>query len=160
MPKETEPSFLPEKYRFLKKKAEVDLLYVDEDLQEIAVLVQDAGECVALANEIRDAAKRDLELVEAEEAARLRGIPTANGKPPSEYALPSMIPLCQTVQDAINALGEARLDASLWATVVNALMTKSSAIRTAADLITCGFLTTDYLKNNHRKAIRNVQVEQ
>jgi hypothetical protein len=149
-----EPSFRTERFRFLKSKAQLDLMRIDEALEEIAVLVQDAGECVAFANEIRDAAKNDLAIAEAEEAAILRGTQLSNGKYPSEYALPSLLPLSDKVKEAMELLSKARLDAALWATVANALMTKSTAIRTTADLISSGFLTNDFVRARRRKEIR------
>lgn len=154
---DVEPDFRKERYFFLKSKARLDLLNVDEALEEIPFLIQDAGECAALANEIKDTAKSELSLAEAEEAERLRGI-QINGKYPAEQAILSKIPLCTQVQQKQSQLSQARLDASLWATVVNSLMTKSSAIRTAADLINSGYLTTDYIYKKRRKEIREVQV--
>jgi hypothetical protein len=151
-----EPDFRRERFRFLKNKVQLDLLSVDEALEEIAVLVQDAGECVALANEIRDTAKNELAIAEAEEADRLRQTTTIKGKPPSDYAIPSMLHLCDSVKKATEAYSGARLDAALWATIVNGLMTKSSAIRTAADLISSGYLTTNYLREQRRAQIRGV----
>jgi hypothetical protein len=151
-----EPDFRRERFRFLKNKIQLDLLSVDEALEEIATLVQDAGECVALANEIRDAAKNELAVAEAEEADRLRQTTTIKGKPPSDYAIPSMLHLCESVRKASQVYSDARLDAALWATIVNGLMTKSSAIRTAADLISSGYLTTNHIYSKRRQEIRDV----
>lgn len=156
LPEDEVPSFRKERFNFLKSKIRLDLLCVDEALEEIAVLVQDAGECCALANEIRDAAKSDLALAEAEESDRLRKMTSQSGKSPSEQAILSQLPLAWRVKQAIKEYSDARLDAAFWSTMVNALMTKSSAIRTAADLITSGYLTTSFILDKRRQDIRRV----
>lgn len=158
MPTEPVPTFESDRYLWLKQRRRLDLLAMDQELEEIGVLVQDAAELSALANEIREAAKNDLEVVEAQESSILRAIKLDNGKFPSDYALPKMLPLSEKVQKAEQELSEARLNAALWATLVNALMTKSSAIRTAADLITAGYLQSSSIVNRRRKEIRDVSL--
>lgn len=155
--KETHPSFRPEKYLWLKRQVSLDMMRIDEELMEIPVLIQEAGENVALAMEIREAAKSDLEVEAAKQAANLRNIKLESGKPPSETAVDKMVPLTPEYEQKLTILSQARLDAGLWQSIMEALRTKSSAIRTVADLVAAGWLSRDHIIQNRRREIRNAQ---
>ena len=154
---ESVPGFRSEKYQWLRKQVALDLSDMDEEVMRIPVLLQEAGECVALANENRETAKDELELVKAQIAEYLRGEPYKE-KQRSESMIDSQIPTYQNYKDAQAKLSEARRDSALWITVMEALRTKSMQIRVAADLLNSGFLTADHIMNKRRRAIREVQV--
>lgn len=149
-----EPTFETERYRRLKQKSRLDLMDIDSELEELSFLVQEASEYAAKANEIREQAKDNLEISEAEIADALRQEPQANGKPPSESMVESKIPLSNVYIIKKAELSRARLDAALWQSQVDALRTKSSSIRAAADLITSGYMTTNYITDKRRKELR------
>lgn len=149
-----EPTFERERYRRLRLKSKLDLMRVDEELEEMSFLVQEASEYAAKANEVREQAKTALEIGKATIADSLRAEPQASGKPPSESMVESRIPLSNVYLIKQAELSQARLDASLWQSQVDALRTKSSSIRAAADLITSGYMTTNFIQDKRRMEIR------
>jgi len=157
MSKDVAPSFLTDRYTFLKSQLPLDLLSLDEALERMPVLIQDAGECLAQANEIRDSSKENMNLVSAQVQGELRGQLLPGGKERSETRIYSEAPTHQDFIKAQNAYQEARLDAALWETIFNGLQTKSYSLRVAADAISAGFLTTNFLVDKRREEIRKVQ---
>jgi len=152
-----EPTFRTERYIWLKAKVKIDLLSIDEELEEIPTLIQETGECVSIAMELRELAKEDLEVARAIAATRLRLVPKADGKSRSEAQIESEIPADKGYQDQLGTVSIARLDAALWQTLMEAFRSKSSVIRTTADLITAGYLTSDYIMSKRRAEIRRVK---
>jgi len=147
------PSFQSEKYVWLRAHCSLDLMEMDEAVMQMGVLIQEAGEYCALANERRESAKDELEQVKAQVAEYLRG-QEYKGKQRSESMIESQLP---TYPDCVNSqlkLSAARRDAALWASVVEALRAKSMQIRVAADLINSGFLTQDHIISRRRKQVR------
>lgn len=155
---EVVPTYKPDIYNWLRRRLPLDLLGISEDVQEIASLIQKAGELSAMANEIREATKEDLERTVAQEAEKLRITPTPKGKDRSESMITSQVPLSNLVAQKKKDLGEARLDAALWASLVDGLRSKSAMIRVTADLINSGYITTSSILEKRRKDIRNAQV--
>jgi hypothetical protein len=147
------PTFKPEKYIWLRQRVRLDLLYIDEDIQELPVLLQECGEITAAALEKRESTKADLQKVEAVVADSLRGIETA-GKMRSETAIASMTPLDPEFQSIQAELSTARLDASLWTNLMDTLRSKSSLVRVAADLIQASFISTSYYTDKRKKDMR------
>jgi hypothetical protein len=148
-----EPTFEPEKYRWLRQRVRLDLLYIDEDIQELPVLLQEAGEITATALEKREATKTDLSLQEAVVADRLRN-PDDKGKVKSETAIASMVPLDPDYKKIQAELSIARLDASLWQNMMETLRSKSTLVRASADLIQAGFISTTYYVDKRKKDMR------
>src|SRR5271157_4364096 len=93
------PSFRPEKYRWLRAQISLDLMEMDEAVMQKSVLIQEAGECCALANEIRESAKDELEQMKAQVAEYLRG-QEYKGKQRSESMIDSQLP---TYPQCVNA---------------------------------------------------------
>jgi hypothetical protein len=151
-------TFKPEKYLWLRSRLQLDLMDVDTQVMELPVFIQEAGEIVAQANELREAAKDDLERTKAGVAQTLRQELEPNGKVKSESKIESQIPLQADYIAKLEQLSIARLDAALWASIVDALRAKSMAVRVAADLLNSGFLTPDYIRNKRRREIREVKV--
>lgn len=152
----TVPTFRPEKYLWLKGKTQIDMLDLDNELMEIPVLLQEASENVAIAIEIRETSKNDLDIQAARCADKIRKTPLESGKAPSETAVDKIVPLEEAYQQKLSLLSSARLDAGLWQSITEALRTKSSALRTIADLVSAGWLTTDHVIKNRRRDMRNV----
>jgi len=160
VPKDTDilgPSFRADRYSWFQAKLGVDLMQIDEDIIQLPALIQDAGECAAIANEIREKAKEDFEHAKASIAQSLRE--HTQGKKPSETMIESQLPLFELYKNKLTSLSQSRLDSALWATMVEALRSKSAMIRVSADLLNSGLLTTDYIRNKRRSEIRNVEVK-
>lgn len=150
------PNFNSEKYIWLRNHLELDLLNIDDELVKISVLVQEASENTALAIEIRESAKEDLERVSAELSAYLR-LPDDKGKVKSETQISSLIPMEEGYKQALLSLSEARLDAGLWMGITDAFRTKSSAIRVTTDLIVAGYLTSNSIVDKRHREMRHVK---
>jgi hypothetical protein len=150
------PSLHPDRYRILRQRTQLDLMRLDEELSEMSVVLHEAGELAVLAAELSDRKKADLEITSAMIAAELRGNVGDSGKAPSETRIASEIPQHPDYVTALDVYGQAKLDAALWRNLQDALRTKSSSIRAAADLIAAGYLTADHITNQRRKEIRGV----
>lgn len=147
------PKLGEKRYIALKMKLPLDLMLVDEELSEISVYIQEAGEFCATANETRDAAKQFVDQVEAEVSDKMRRTPDENGKTPSEANIKARLPLAVALQDAQQVLNQAELEANLWRNLQDALRTKSHSIRAAADLVQAGFITQDYIRSKRREEV-------
>lgn len=150
-----EPEFRKEKYVFLKGRTRIDLDNIDDAVSEMGELIRECGESVALAIEIREALKLEADQMRAMAAETLRRTVGANGKQLSESAIESKIPLDEVYNQKLVEYGEARKDAALWTSLMEALRTKSSNLRVAADLIYAGYITSDYIRNKYRQQIRD-----
>ena len=148
-----EPKFQDQKYRFLRTQLTTDLLNIDEEVSRIAVVIGDAGECAALATEIFETAKVNLEEVEARVAYDLRETPF-NGKQRSETQVKAEIPLDDRTKKAQSELSEARLDCNLWKSLVDALRKKADALDNVGYLVHAGYLTHDFIRSRGRETLR------
>lgn len=154
------PSFKKEQFIWFKARRELDLLRVDEDLMELPSLVQEAGECCAIANEFRDQAKEEFEVVKANLAQQLRDLPLNGGKVRSETMVESQLRLYEPYTAAQQKYQQARLDSALWATMIESMRIKSHSCRVVADLLNSGFLTVDYVRQRRRRDIRGVKANE
>jgi hypothetical protein len=145
---ELEPVYAVEKYRWLKQQRQLELLDLETEVMRMPVLLQECGELTAIAIEIRESAKDEVEKVKAKVGADLR-----DGNR-SETAIDKMIPLDPRYTEAQAVLSETRLDASLWQSLMESLRTKSSGMRVAADLIGVGFITQASIMQKRRREIR------
>ena len=151
-----EPKFMTARYRELKVKCYVDILLIDEELQQVPVLVQDAGEFAALAIEIRDTAKDALDLSRASLSNGVRIQSSGMTKAPSDQRVEDEVLTQDPYQRALAEYQQARLDARLWQNLANSLDKKSFALNMVGQLIISGFLTRDNITNKRRKEIRGV----
>jgi hypothetical protein len=147
------PKLGEKRYLALKAKLPLDLLAVDEELSEIAVYIQEAGEFCAQAIEERDAAATWVDRVEAEVADKLRKTPDENGKVPSEANIKARLALQPELQEAQFIAGQAKLGAALWLSMQDSLKTKSYSINTAAELVKAGYMTRDHILDKRRSEI-------
>lgn len=156
MDEDIKPTFRTSKYEWLRSHAQLDLMDMDEQVMQMPVLLQEAGECTALANEIRERAKDTLKHTAASLAHALRE-DKSNGKR-SESTIEASVPIYPEYINKLTELSTARLDASLWEALTDALRSKSMAIRVAADMLTSGWITADYIRNKRRREIREAPI--
>jgi len=154
---ENAPQFEREKYLWLKSQLQIDFLEMDEEFKKIPFLVQEAAEYAALAAEQRDTCKELRDEVIAMEAAKLRAT-NVNGKTPSEAAIDKEVILQPKVIEKLTAYAECRLDAALWSTIVDGFRSKDYALRSGAQLMQMGFITTESLLTKRREEMRRVKV--
>jgi hypothetical protein len=152
-----EPKLNAERYRWIKQQLGTDLLNLDEEVSRIGQLVQDVGENAALANELRDAAKENLEVVSAREISILRNDVKPGDKAKTDTKVWEEVRLVPAHAEAQALLGDARLDSALWKSLENAVDRKSYSLQSAVSLITAGYLTMDTILAKRRKDIRNVR---
>lgn len=152
-----EPEFRKDKFTFLKARTRIDLDNIDDAVSEMPELIRECGECVSLAIEIREALKLEVDQTRAMAAETLRSSTGANGKPLSESAIESKVPLDKEYNSKLLEFAEARRDAALWTSLMEALRTKSANLRAAADLICSGYITQDYIKTKYRQQIRDAK---
>jgi hypothetical protein len=155
-----EPVYERERYIRLRSRTRVDLLRIDEDISEMSFLIQEAGECACAAVDAKDAVKDEVEKIRAVVASELRSQPVEYGegktKERSEERVKAEVPLDSRVQEIQELYGKAKLDAGLWMNLVDSLRSKDSSLRTAAEYIKSGFLTTNYILDKRRDEL-NVQ---
>lgn len=147
------PVLYPDRYRILKHRTILDLMRLDEELSEMSVLLHEAGEIAVAAAEAADRAKADLEVACSSLASEMRNVPDG-AKAPSEARIASEVLTQEDYLRAQELLSRARLDAALWRNLQDALRTKSSSIRAAADLIAAGYLTADHITSKRRAELR------
>ena len=148
-----EPKFQTQRYQFLRTQLVTDLLNIDEEVSRIAVNVGDAGECAAVATEVFESAKVALEEVESRVAYELRETPF-NGKQRSEAQVKTEVPIDERTKKAQLDLSEARLDAGLWKSLVDALRKKADALDNVGYLVHAGYLTHDFIRARGRESLR------
>ena len=153
------PTFMEDRYSWIRSRIPLDLLTLDEALEELPSLIQEAGELTSAAIEIREVARQELSLIESQIAERLRNS-TSGSRPASETTIQSKIPLDSEYQEAQKSLGTSRLDAALWGNLVESLRKKDSSIRTSSELMISGWISKDFVLERRRREIRNVKVQQ
>ena len=139
----------------LRNKLGIDLLNLDQELMEMPVLVQDAAEQAALANDEERAARHNFDLVQSEAARKLRSIPEGSDKkPPSEEKLKSLLPLEEDVANARIAYDAAQTTSAVANALVSSLREKARMLQKISDLIIAGYITKNFAVDNSRQAIR------
>jgi hypothetical protein len=145
-----------EVYERLRVRLDVDKLRLTEELMELPQWQVDAGEATAEATRTRDEAKDLVDYTKAEAAANIREEDAnAGGKPRSEKQIESEVLLDRDVREALSLLRQADYDVSLWRAVHDGFRTKSSSIRTIADLIQAGYTTPSAIFEERRETLRN-----
>jgi len=148
------PKLLQEKYDWLKRYLKTDMLCLDEELERMPVLMQEASEASAVVNEINDAEKERRSIIYAQACARLRDSAPAGSKAPSEAQVASAAQLDPEYLAQLEIHQNARLDAALWTAMVDSMRTKAYSLQTAGGLINSGFITKDYIRDRRREEIR------
>jgi hypothetical protein len=148
------PRHKPDKYTWLKQYTPIDLLTIDEQITQMPVLIQECGECTSQAIEIREMAKSDLERIGAIVSNQLRSQLDGKGNPPSEQKIGSKLPAEAEYIEALASLSEARLDAGLWTSLMEALRVKSSSLKVSADLMVSGYITQSSILARRRSDLR------
>jgi hypothetical protein len=148
------PTLYPDKYNWLKSKLEIDFLNIDEEIEQVQVLLQEACECAAIANEIRDTDKEQKEVVFARECAAARARLDTGGKSPTDARVGNEALLSEVYQEQCARFRQSRADAALWATVVTGLSTKSYSLGNAEGLIKSGYINQETISARRRERIR------
>ena len=149
-----EPAFEPKQYEFLRGKVKLDLLCIEDELMEMPVLIQQCGELTAQAIDGVTVSKDNYNAVRATLSHKLRIEPLPSGKTRSEAQIDSEIDGLKEMKETSDDLSSAKLDAGLWQALMESLQTKAASIRTAAELIKAGFISTDYILNKRRTELR------
>ena len=144
-------------YVNLRMKLSIDLARLDESLIIMPMLQMEIAEKTAAAAKARDEAKALVEVVTADTAAKIRNTPGVT-KVPSEATIKSEIPLYQEVQDAETSLREVEHDYSLWRGLADSMQQKSKSIAIIADLIKCGYMTGNTIREDRKQILQNERV--
>lgn len=142
-------------YDQLRNQLQVDIMEIDRDLAEIPQIVMAAAEQTAAAISVRDMAKFEVDVAKAEAAAFLRV--AKDGKQPSETQVQSEVPKARAVKRAVQVYEDAKLESARWMALTEGLRTKSSALKTIAELIVAGYLTRDAVYQERRRAMQNAR---
>jgi len=131
------------RFNRLKARLAVDTLQLTEELMQLPSLQQEAAELAAEAQRTRDEVHDIAKQVEAEIKAQKRlatpGI--------SEARLTSEVLLVKEVTESQEAANQADYELAMWKTLADGMRTKSSSIRTIADLIAAGYTSPDTVRN-------------
>ena len=111
---------------------------------QLPSLQQEAAELAAEAQRIRDEVHDLAKQVEAEIKAQKR-IATPGI---SEARLASEVLLVKEVIESHDAANQADYELALWKTVADGMRTKSTSIRTIADLIAAGYTSPDTVRRD------------
>lgn len=143
-----------ERYEHLRRQLAVDPLRLTEELVELPPLQQEAGEHAADATRDRDECKDAVEVAKAIAAADLRAYDAEhNLKQRSETQIDKEIMLDSNVIEALTSLREAEHAMALWRSVSDGVRTKTTSIRTIADLVQAGYTTPSSLYDKRRDEI-------
>lgn len=153
------PAFRAAEFVWIKRRLGIDMLAIDEEIIELPNLIQQAGEYTAEAANAQEMAENELKSVMALVAEQLRAKKNIHGKNRSETQIGTELPASPEVKEHQDIVAKARLDAKLWSILMESLRKKDSGIRTIADLLNSGFLTTATIMEKRRKEIRQVKVE-
>lgn len=131
------------RFNQLKTRLAVDTVRLTEELMQLPSLQQEAAELAAEAQRTRDEVHDIAKQVEAEIKAQKRlatpGI--------SEARLASEVLLEKEVTEAHEAVSQAEYELAMWKTIADGMRTKSSSIRTIADLIAAGYTSPDTVRH-------------
>jgi hypothetical protein len=128
-----------EAYQHIKAQLRPDLLAIDQHLIEQPQWQMDAAEYAATAAKASQEMDVVLEATKADAMQRLREVPEGGKKPPQSQ-LDMDVLLEDDVMEATAAATDAKYDMALWRGLVDALRSKASVMKTAAELINSGYL--------------------
>lgn len=138
------------RYAQLKRRIEIDMMRLDEELIGMPVLVEEISEMTAKALLTRSAAENRLKVVIAEAADEIR---KEGEKKPAEKQIESEVLLDAQVQDSTLELDEAKYEYAMWQGLMDAARTKSSALKTVSELIISGYITPDTIYAQRRREL-------
>lgn len=155
-----EPKFEPKEFIWLRSKLPLDLMDIDEEVMKMPVILQKVSDFTSQAVEAKETAKDILGQVFSQVAARLRKEKTESGKPKSDAQIEKEIESDPEFVRQQDILSQARLDASLWLGLMEALRSKSSSLHSAVELIKVGWITQDYITKKRQAEVRGVPPRQ
>lgn len=146
-----------EAYNRLRGRLALNPMALDEELQEMPQLVQEAAEMCANATLMRDNCKNRLDFELARVGARLREVPVSDdGKAPkarTEGAIAEQRLQDDGVQEILSELEDCKYDLALWSGIFDGLKEKSNSLKHIAQLTISGFLTPAEVYRNRREAM-------
>jgi len=143
-----------ESFDRLKSRLGVDPLRLDEELIRMPAFIQEISERTAEALRARSVLEDNLKTIMAETANQIRA--SAEKKPP-EAQVDSLVLTEPDVQNAIKQLEQAKYEYSLWQGLMDAARTKSTSLKTFAELIISGYLTLDSIHAERRHELNEVR---
>lgn len=141
-----------EHYERLRQALRIDPMRIDEDLIELPPLLQEAGEFTAEAARARDRAEFNLKTTLAEVADAIRTDPD-RPKQPSEAEIDKRLPMDKEVIDAQEKLVTAKYEFSMWMSVVEGLRSKGDSLKTTANLIVSGYVSSGAAYSDRRREL-------
>jgi hypothetical protein len=148
-----------DEYLFYKSKLFTDTLHLDTEFEQIAVFMQEVTEQAATSAALEKSAKVALIEVTARAASELREQVLPSGKARSESQINSEVVLSPEVQAAQDTMAGISFDNDLWQGLVSSFRSKGSAMKSAAELVTVGYVTRDHLDNARRQEIRQASAK-
>jgi hypothetical protein len=145
--------FEAKRYAEVKRQLTIDPMALDDELMRYPMVLQEATEAAADAGMVRDAAKHEYDVAEADAAYRIRSIVDDAGKSPSEARVTTLVPLDAQVRLARQTLDECNHDLGYWRGLVDALREKGGALKKIAELTMAGYLAPNAAYVNRREEI-------
>jgi hypothetical protein len=143
-------------YERLLPFLDVDLINIDEHLVQLPMLQMEASERAADAALASTEAAQILKATMANAGAALRN---AEGKKPPESQVAQDVLLDEDVMAAQNDANQAEHDKDKWRALVDAFKTKSSVLKTSADLINSGYLSPKTIVDSGRQSMNQKRAD-
>lgn len=145
-------SELIDHFERLRRYLTTDPLDIENTFATTPMIMQEAGELAARAIRIRDTAKDNIGVAEANATDRLRKI-LVNGKEPAQNRIDSMLPKDEEVQQAKEAHRAAAYDAHICQTLCESLKSQSMTSYKVADLVVSGYFQPSALAARRREGL-------
>lgn len=137
-------------YKRLRARLGVDTLRLSEELERNPDLVQEIGEHLAMAISRRDDKAIELKEVKSLAGSELR---YAEGKKLAEAQVTAELDGHADVMEATRRHEAAKLDASLWGTLMDSAKTKTSSLKHISELTVSGWLTPNSHYEGRKKEV-------
>jgi hypothetical protein len=145
-----------ERYDRLKQYLGIDMLDLEHSFMVTPRVLEDVGELAALADQIKNIAKHQLDIAMSTAANRIRepwvASNTAQTRIDSELRI--MVPLAPEVIEARDKFNRTIYEAECCASLFTSLKEQSRLLGKAADLLTTGFIKPSALSDRRREEYR------
>jgi hypothetical protein len=130
---------ITERYLHLSGKLKINLAEIDREIMVAGQLLQECAELSADATNEEQIARRALDVISSEAAARLRE-PKEGMKEKSESRIASEVPMQEDVQAARAYYIETQHKSKICDALVYSMREKSGLVKKAADMIVAGYI--------------------
>jgi hypothetical protein len=151
------PDTILTRYQRLSKYVGLDLLDLERCFMVTPNALQEAGELVAAADQVKNETRDVLAVAVAAAADRQRQV-LIGGKEPSQARIDSLIPLDRDVMIAKKALSDATYEADLCQVLFRSLEVQSRLLGKAADMVVAGYLSPTVLQDQARAGLRAARI--